>query len=281
MGLRLGVQRLGVSVPKGWFRYSRYRTLKSFRNHTLVSRGLRGQRGLVFDPSRLGGLKKQPRLGSYFFTKSSSLFCHRDFLFNEGRLVVVVYLFNLYGGARSVFYASSNFFSVLRGLYQQLVLGSHEEAGALELIKAHPQLSGLSLTQGLEQVLAILVGFLFMEVGDLLRRQPLRFSFSFKPFFEPLRLTYFIQHQALDRKLRKIVKNRYRYVRRYVLIRPMDRLRWGLRLTKVCLILQPQRRWGDRVYSLLYDYIFNRDGSLLQRLWLRHQQVTLRALGLR
>ena len=96
-----------------------------------------------------------------------------------------------------------------------------------------------------------------------------------------LSLTYFVQHQALDRKLRKIVKNKYRYVRRYVYVRPADRVRIGLRLIVVGQHLQPQRRWGCRVGSLLEDFNFAPEQSILRRLWQRHQQVALQALGLR
>jgi hypothetical protein len=58
---------------------------------------------------------------------------------------------------------------------------------------------------------------------------------------ESLILSYCVQHQALDRKLRKIVKNKYRYVRRYVYVRERDRLRQGLRLCSVARHLYGQR----------------------------------------
>jgi hypothetical protein len=56
-----------------------------------------------------------------------------------------------------------------------------------------------------------------------------------------LPITYVVQYQALDRKLRKIVKNRYRYVRRYVCLRPSERLRVGLRLVRAAYPLYTNR----------------------------------------
>ena len=56
-----------------------------------------------------------------------------------------------------------------------------------------------------------------------------------------LRLTYRIRYHALDRKVRKIVKNKYRYVRSYVCIRETQRFRLGLRLMLVGALLQSDR----------------------------------------
>jgi len=54
-------------------------------------------------------------------------------------------------------------------------------------------------------------------------------------------LSYRIRYHALDRKLRKIVKNRYRYVRSYTCVREAQRLRYGLRLLTVGLMLAGER----------------------------------------
>lgn len=58
---------------------------------------------------------------------------------------------------------------------------------------------------------------------------------------ERLQLTYVVKYQALDRKLRKIVKNKYRYIRRYVAIRPADRIKAGLWLLKTVHPLYGER----------------------------------------
>jgi hypothetical protein len=56
-----------------------------------------------------------------------------------------------------------------------------------------------------------------------------------------LRLTYRIRYHALDRKVRKIVKNKYRYVRTYVCVREWHRARLGLRLLLVGVSIQDAR----------------------------------------
>lgn len=96
-----------------------------------------------------------------------------------------------------------------------------------------------------------------------------------------LKLSYFVQYQAIDRKLRKIVKNKYRYVRRYLSLRVGDRLRYGLRLIPVASSLYPNRRWEDKVFMALHDLFMSRDASPLFRLWQKHQHAALQALGLR
>lgn len=59
---------------------------------------------------------------------------------------------------------------------------------------------------------------------------------------EALQLTYRIRYHALDRKVRKIVKNKYRYVRTYVCVREWHRTRLGLRLLLVGVSVQSARR---------------------------------------
>jgi hypothetical protein len=96
-----------------------------------------------------------------------------------------------------------------------------------------------------------------------------------------LPLVFYVQHQALDRKLRKIVKNRYRYVRRYVYIQPSDRLRLGLRLCAVARMLYGGPTWAYRLRAMVEAYMENPATSLISVLHRRHQEITLRALGLR
>lgn len=96
-----------------------------------------------------------------------------------------------------------------------------------------------------------------------------------------LSLTYWVQHQALDRKLRKIVKNKYRYVRRYVYIRARDRVRMGLRLCNVAKFLFEGRTWSLRVLHMLQELAHTPEVSILRYLHAQHQQTSLRALGLK
>jgi len=95
-----------------------------------------------------------------------------------------------------------------------------------------------------------------------------------------LRLTYRIRYHALDRKVRKIVKNKYRYVRSYVCIRETQRFRLGLRLMLVGALLQTDRRWGARVYGLLADLQRAPQACYLRHLRRQHHQTALQALGL-
>lgn len=64
-------------------------------------------------------------------------------------------------------------------------------------------------------------------------------------------LSYRIRYHALDRKLRKIVKNRYRYVRSYTCVREAQRVRYGLRLLSFGLMLAGDRTWAARLLSVL------------------------------
>ena len=57
-----------------------------------------------------------------------------------------------------------------------------------------------------------------------------------------LRLTYRIRYHALDRKVRKIVKNKYRFVRTYVCVREWHRVRLGLRLLVTGVAVQSARQ---------------------------------------
>jgi len=95
-----------------------------------------------------------------------------------------------------------------------------------------------------------------------------------------LKLTYRIKYFALDRKLRKIVKNRYRYVRAYVCIRSTQRLRYGLRLLPLSALLQTDRSWLQRVSRILLGLMQQPELSTLRHTRSQHQYLTLRVLGL-
>ena len=95
-----------------------------------------------------------------------------------------------------------------------------------------------------------------------------------------LRLTYRIRYHALDRKIRKIVKNKYRYVRSYVCIREAQRVRYGLRLLPLGALLCPERRWEVRLGVLLQTLMWNPQQSVVRQLRQQHQQTALSALGL-
>jgi hypothetical protein len=95
-----------------------------------------------------------------------------------------------------------------------------------------------------------------------------------------LRLTYRIRYHALDRKIRKIVKNKYRYVRSYVCIREAHRVRHGLRLVPLGVLLCPERRWGARLSVLLETLVWAPQTSVVRQLRQQHHNTALGALGL-
>ena len=95
-----------------------------------------------------------------------------------------------------------------------------------------------------------------------------------------LRLTYRIRYHALDRKIRKIVKNKYRYVRSYVCIREAHRVRHGLRLVPLGVLLCPERRWRARLSVLLETLIWAPHQSVVRQLRQQHHHTALGALGL-
>ena len=95
-----------------------------------------------------------------------------------------------------------------------------------------------------------------------------------------LRLTYRIRYHALDRKIRKIVKNKYRYVRSYVCIREVHRVRHGLRLVPLGVLLCPERRWGARLAVLLETLVWAPHQSVVRQLRQQHHNTALAALGL-
>jgi hypothetical protein len=95
-----------------------------------------------------------------------------------------------------------------------------------------------------------------------------------------LRLTYRIRYHALDRKIRKIVKNKYRYVRSYVCVREAQRVRYGLRLLPLGVLLCPERRWHSRLGVLLQTLLWHPQQSVVRQLRHQHHQTALGALGL-
>ncbi len=95
-----------------------------------------------------------------------------------------------------------------------------------------------------------------------------------------LRLTYRIRYHALDRKVRKIVKNKYRFVRSYVCLREWQRTRLGLRLVPLAASLHTDQSWERRLAAVLGALVWAPEDSLLRQLRRQHQQIALSALGL-
>jgi hypothetical protein len=95
-----------------------------------------------------------------------------------------------------------------------------------------------------------------------------------------LKMAYMVKYRALDRKLRKIVKNKYRYVRFYSMINPRHRIKSGLRLFLVGLSLRSNQKISDRLIDLMLDIFLFPSNSLLLNLRSKHQTITLTTLTL-
>lgn len=95
-----------------------------------------------------------------------------------------------------------------------------------------------------------------------------------------LKTSYMVKYKSLDRKLRKIVKNKYRFFRFYSMLKPMQRVKAGLRFTLLGLTLRSNQRMQERLVELFSDIFFIPEQSLLLGLKRKHQLVTLGALTL-
>jgi hypothetical protein len=95
-----------------------------------------------------------------------------------------------------------------------------------------------------------------------------------------LKLSYVVKYKALDRKLRKIVKNKYRYFRFYSMLSPNSRIKAGLRLLLLGLSLRSNQNVYNRLLELCVDLFLNPEHSLLVSLRKRHQLLTLTTLTL-
>lgn len=95
-----------------------------------------------------------------------------------------------------------------------------------------------------------------------------------------LKTSYVVRYKSLDRKLRKIVKNKYRFFRFYSMLKPVHRVRAGLRFILLGLALRSNQRMQARLLDILSDVLVAPEQSLLLDLKRKHQAVTLGALTL-
>jgi len=95
-----------------------------------------------------------------------------------------------------------------------------------------------------------------------------------------LKMSYMVKYKALDRKLRKIVKNKYRYFRFYGMLKPNNRVKAGLRLLLLGLSLRSSQKMNSRLLDLLVDLCVTPEQSFLVNLRKKHQTLTLSTLTL-
>ncbi len=103
---------------------------------------------------------------------------------------------------------------------------------------------------------------------------------GFLQICQRLRISFMVRYRSLDRKLRKIVKNKYRYSRSYVMLKPSNRVKHGLRFILLGLSLRSNLKMQDCLLSLLFDVLFVPESSILLEVRNKHQNVALTALAL-
>lgn len=95
-----------------------------------------------------------------------------------------------------------------------------------------------------------------------------------------LKTAYVVKYKSLDRKLRKIVKNKYRYFRFYSMVKPAGRVRVGLRFILLGLAVRSNQTFHDRLDEILLDVLVHPSRSILLSLKQKHQMVSLGSLAL-
>jgi hypothetical protein len=93
-----------------------------------------------------------------------------------------------------------------------------------------------------------------------------------------IELTYRVKLRGLSRKLRKIVRNRYRFTRSYEWVHPTLRYKAGLHLIKPALRLKKLPTFSGRLSSTVYDVLNNPRQSATLALKQKHQQVAMSML---
>jgi hypothetical protein len=89
-------------------------------------------------------------------------------------------------------------------------------------------------------------------------------------FSQKISILYRVSFVGLSRRLRKIVKNKYRFRRQYVCVLPASRLRYGFHLVRFCLKFADGRTRLERLLSLVKSVLFQEDSSPI--LFMRYQQ---------
>lgn len=93
-----------------------------------------------------------------------------------------------------------------------------------------------------------------------------------------LEVAYRVTYSQLNRKIRKIVKNKYRYQKRYEWIQPRGRPRFVVNLFKKLLQLQPELTFLERCQALLIETLTLHQSSALALLLYQHQTLTVSML---
>ncbi len=103
---------------------------------------------------------------------------------------------------------------------------------------------------------------------------------SFPQICGRLKISFMVRYRSLDRKLKKIVKNKYRYSRAYVMLKLQNRIKSGLRLILLGLAVRSNQTIQDRLEDVLGDVLFMPEKSMLLDIRNKHQNIALTALTL-
>lgn len=102
--------------------------------------------------------------------------------------------------------------------------------------------------------------------------------FFFKVIASSIALTYRVAFVGLSRRLRKIVKNKYRFRRQYVCVFPSSRLRYGFHLIRFCLKFIGGKTKADRLLTLITPLTSDYTASPVYQLRYQQQKHVLSAL---
>lgn len=102
--------------------------------------------------------------------------------------------------------------------------------------------------------------------------------FFFKAITSSVALTYRVAFVGLSRRLRKIVKNKYRFRRQYVCVFPSSRLRYGFHLIRFCLKFIGGKTKAERLLALLTPLSLDQTVSPVYQLRYQQQKHVLSAL---
>lgn len=97
--------------------------------------------------------------------------------------------------------------------------------------------------------------------------------------FEGIECAYRVKYCRLNRKIRKIVKNKYRYQKRYEWIPPRARLPFVVGLFKKAIAIDDALVSVGRFYNVVSPLLTDRDDSLVVTMARQHQLVTVNLLS--
>ena len=161
-----------------------------------------------------------------------------------------------------------------RGMVSACIMG--DSTAPLDISLVEILAKSLLLTSSVSSVYDIPTTLHFADTCPEGRQHTVVFS----QLCSALQTAYMVKYKSLDRKLRKIVKNKYRYFRFYSMIKPASRIRAGLRFILLGLAIRSNQKFNDRLDEILWDVIMHPSRSVLLSLKQKHQMVSLSSLAL-